>query len=69
MWNGRAYMLVGRGACTAVVEATGGNHAVAQALLRHKKMTTTLNVCKKQITPEALKAGMSQFQKSLVTKR
>lgn len=54
-----------RGACTAVVEATGGNYAVAQALLRHKKMTTTLNVYKKQITPDAFKAGMKLFQKSL----
>ena len=25
-----------RGACTAVIEATGGNYAIAQALLRHK---------------------------------
>ena len=54
-----------RGACTAVVEATNGNYAVAQALLRHKKMTTTLNVYKKQITPDAFKAGMKLFQKSL----
>ena len=54
-----------RGACTAVIEATGGNYAVAQALLRHKKMTTTLNVYKKQITPDAYKAGMKLFQKSL----
>lgn len=54
-----------RGACTAVVEATNGNYAVAQALLRHKKMTTTINVYKKQITPDAFKAGMNLFQKSL----
>lgn len=54
-----------RGACTAVVEATNGNYAVAQALLRHKKMSTTLNVYKKQITPEAFKAGMKLFQKAL----
>jgi len=54
-----------RGACTAVIEATGGNYAVAQALLRHKRMTTTLNVYKKQITPDAFEAGMRQFQKSL----
>jgi integrase len=57
-----------RGACTAVVEATGGNYAVAQALLRHKRMTTTLNVYKKQITPDAFKSGMAQFQKSLAGK-
>jgi len=54
-----------RGACTAVVEATNGNYAVAQALLRHKKMTTTINVYKKQITPDAFQAGMKLFQKSL----
>ena len=54
-----------RGACTAVVEAINGNYAVAQALLRHKKMTTTLNVYKKQITPDAFKAGMTMFQKAL----
>jgi integrase len=54
-----------RGACTAVIEATVGNFAVAQALLRHKRMTTTLNVYKKQITPDAFEAGMKQFQKSL----
>lgn len=54
-----------RGAITAVIEATGGNYAVAQALARHKSMTTTLNVYKKQITPQGLLAGMNQFQKSL----
>jgi len=51
-----------RGACTAVIEATGGNYAVAQALLRHKSMTTTLNVYKKQITPDAFKAGMKLLE-------
>jgi hypothetical protein len=54
-----------RGACTAVIEATGGNYAVAQALLRHKTMDTTLRVYKKQITPQGLLAGMQTFQKSL----
>ena len=58
-----------RGACTAVIEATNGNYAVAQALLRHKKMTTTLNVYKKQITPDAYKAGMKLFQKALTEKK
>jgi integrase len=51
-----------RGACTAVIEATGGNYAVAQALLRHKSMKTTLDVYKKQITPEAFKKGMKALQ-------
>ena len=54
-----------RGAVTAVIEATNGNYAVAQAMARHKSMTTTLNVYKKQITPEAFKAGMKMFQKAL----
>ena len=47
-----------RGACTMVVETTNGNCAVAQALLRHKSMKTTLDVYKKQITPEAFKIGL-----------
>jgi integrase len=51
-----------RGACTAVIENTGGNYAVAQALLRHKSMTTTLNVYKKAITPEAFKSGMKMLE-------
>jgi integrase len=54
-----------RGAITAVIEATGGNYAVAQALARHKTMTTTLSVYKKQITPQGFVAGMKTFQKSL----
>ena len=54
-----------RGMVTAVIEATGGNYAVAQAMARHKKMTTTLNVYKKQITPDAFNAGMKLFQKAL----
>jgi integrase len=54
-----------RGACSAVIEATGGNYVVAQALLRHKTMDTTLRVYKKQITPQGLLAGMQIFQKSL----
>jgi integrase len=51
-----------RGACTAAVEATNGNYAVAQALLRHKSMTTTLNVYKKQITPAAFVEGMKLLE-------
>jgi integrase len=51
-----------RGAATLAVEATNGNYHVAQALLRHKSMTTTLNVYKKQITPEAFKAGMKLLE-------
>jgi integrase len=51
-----------RGACTNVIEATGGNYAVAQALLRHKSMTTTLQVYKKAITPEAFRNGMKLLQ-------
>jgi integrase len=47
-----------RGACTLTIERTNGNYAVAQALLRHKSMKTTLDVYKKQITPEAFRAGL-----------
>jgi integrase len=47
-----------RGACTLIIEKTNGNYAVAQALLGHKAMTTTLNVYKKQISDEAFKTGM-----------
>ena len=57
-----------RGACTAVIEATGGNYAVAQALLRHKSMTTTLNVYKKTITPEAFRNGMKLREQSIEKK-
>jgi integrase len=63
MWKG---LYAGRrGAITAVIEATGGNYAHGQALARHKSMTTTLNVYKKQITPQNFMAGMQTFQKSL----
>jgi len=51
-----------RGACTAAIEANNGNYAVGQALLRHKSMTTTLNVYKKAITPEAFKNGMKLLE-------
>jgi integrase len=54
-----------RGACTAVVEATGGNYAVARALLRHKSMALTLSTYKKKITPAAFKAGMKLFQNTI----
>ena len=63
MWKG---LYAGRrGAVTAIIEATNGNYAVAQRIARHKSMTTTLNVYKKQITRQGLLAGMEQFQKSL----
>ena len=51
-----------RGACTNVIEATNGNYAVAQALLRHKSMLTTLGVYKKAITPEAFRTGMKLLE-------
>ena len=56
-----------RGAATAAVEATGGNYAVAQALLRHKSMKTTLDVYKKHITPEAFRTGMKLLAASTVS--
>lgn len=46
-----------------MVEATGGNYAVAQALLGHKSMTTTLNVYKKAITQGGFHAGMKLLEK------
>ena len=49
-----------RGAATSAIEATG-SAAVAQQLLRHKTMTTTLNVYKKAISVEAFKAGMKKL--------
>lgn len=58
-----------RCAATAVIEATGGNYAVAQALLRHKSMTTTLNVYKKAITPEAFRTGMKLLQEAATMKK
>ena len=57
-----------RCAATAVIEATVGNYAIAQALLRHKSMTTTLNVYKKAITPEAFRSGMKLLEQSIEKK-
>jgi len=51
-----------RGGCTFAIEITNGNYAVAQALLRHKSMLTTLGVYKKAITPEAFKNGMKLLE-------
>lgn len=51
-----------RGACTNTIEATEGNYGVAQALLRHKSMKTTLDVYKKQITPQAFSTGMKLLE-------
>jgi integrase len=58
-----------RGACTEAIEKTNGNYAIAQALLRHKHMTTTLKVYKKQITPGAFKAGMKMLEAATKHKR
>lgn len=55
-----------RGACTAIVDLTGGNYAVAQGMLRHKSMTTTLNIYKKSIVPASLKAGMKLFSQKVL---
>ena len=48
-----------RGAATAAVEVSSA--AVAQQLLRHKSMTTTLNIYKKAISDEAFRAGMKKL--------
>lgn len=58
-----------RGACTEAIEKTNGNYAIAQALLRHKRMTTTLNVYKKAITPDAFRAGMKMLEAAATTKK
>jgi hypothetical protein len=50
-----------RGAATMVIEQTG-NAIVAQPLLRHKSMTTTLNVHKKSISDTAFAAGMKMLK-------
>ena len=49
-----------RGACTLIIEKTS-KPELAQALLRHKSMSTTLNVYKKAITPEAFRNGMKEL--------
>jgi integrase len=46
------------GACTAIIERSNGNAALAQAVLGHKDMATTLKVYKKAISPANLLAGM-----------
>jgi integrase len=58
-----------RGACTEAIEKTNGNYAIAQALLRHKHMTTTFKVYKKQITPDAFKAGMKMLESATKHKK
>jgi integrase len=57
VWKNGGLYCGRRGACTEAIEKTNGNYAIAQALLRHKHMTTTLKVYKKQITPDAFKRG------------
>lgn len=52
-----------RGACTAAIEVTG-SAAVAQQLLRHKTMSTTLDVYKNSISASAFKAGMKKLAAS-----
>jgi integrase len=55
-WKG---LKAGRtGACTAIIERSNGNAALAQAVLGHKSMTTTLGIYKKAISPANLLAGM-----------
>ncbi len=51
------------GACTEIIERSNGNAALAQAVLRHKSMTTTLGVYKKAISPQNLLAGMRELSK------
>jgi integrase len=46
------------GAATAIIERSNGNAALAQAVLGHKNMSTTLAVYKKGISPASQMAGM-----------
>lgn len=54
-----------RGAGTAVVEATNGNLAVAQALLRHKNQMTTATFYKKAVSSQALLGGMKALASAI----
>jgi integrase len=54
-----------RCAATFIIEATGGNYAIAQAVLRHKSMSTTLDVYKKAVTPAGLQKGMATAARAL----
>ncbi|HEY6766781.1 MAG TPA: tyrosine-type recombinase/integrase [Candidatus Sulfotelmatobacter sp.] len=47
-----------RCAATLAIQRTGGNFAVAQRLLRHKSLKTTLDVYNKGLTDLALQQGM-----------
>jgi integrase len=51
-----------RGACTEVIEKSNGNFALAQALLRHKNMSTTVDIYKKRITDAAFMSGMKSLE-------
>ena len=53
-----------RGTGTMVIEATG-NIAIAQAMLRHEKASTTANIYKKQLAQRAYSEGVAIYQKSL----
>jgi integrase len=46
------------GAATAIIERSNGNAALAQAMLGHKDMSTTLKIYKKAISPANFLAGM-----------
>ncbi len=47
-----------RCATTFIIEETGGNYVVAQALLGHKSMKTTLDVYKKTMTDAGFQKQM-----------
>jgi integrase len=53
-----------RGVGTMVIAATG-NIAVAQAMLRHEKASTTANMYKKELAQQAFSEGIAIYQKSL----
>ena len=50
-----------RGAATAIIELTN-NPSIAQSLLRHKSLKTTLDVYNKGLSAQGLKDGMRLFE-------
>ena len=54
-----------RCAATFIIEETGGNYVLAQALLGHKSMKTTLDVYKKTMTPAGFQKGMLAASQAL----
>jgi integrase len=54
-----------RCAATFIIEETGGNYVLAQALMGHKSMKTTLDIYKKMMTPAGFQKGMLSASRAL----